>query len=286
MLGRTLESLLDAVVDEPELNTRDELLARAKAELDERPAHSLGCARAVPCCVLDATGRRQRRSLRLAQPRAKTRDDPENVDENRAAAVRDRRRGSGAARPAAPGARRGGQPRRGGCTRGEGRRALDRRAGVPMLAFSADCLPIALARTERLQPALALLHAGRLGLLAGIVEAGSPRWRTSSRRSSARGSGRAATRSATTSPTHTAPASAPTSCAAEPRSLDRCGEGSPRRRRRRVERLDVCTACAPDRFFSHRRDGAVTRPAGSDRLRRLRRFARTTNGSAPRSGRL
>ena len=33
MLGRTLESLLDAVVDEPELNTRDELLARAKAEL-------------------------------------------------------------------------------------------------------------------------------------------------------------------------------------------------------------------------------------------------------------
>jgi hypothetical protein len=33
VLGRTLESLLDAVVDEPELNTRDELLARAKAEL-------------------------------------------------------------------------------------------------------------------------------------------------------------------------------------------------------------------------------------------------------------
>ncbi|MDX6388902.1 MAG: hypothetical protein QOD85_2704 [Gaiellaceae bacterium] len=33
VLGRTLESLLDTVVDEPELNTRDELLARAKAEL-------------------------------------------------------------------------------------------------------------------------------------------------------------------------------------------------------------------------------------------------------------
>jgi hypothetical protein len=25
-----------------------------------------------------------------------------------------------------------------------------------------------------------------------------------------------------------------------------------------VERLDVCTACNPDRFFSHRRDGGVT----------------------------
>jgi len=33
VLGRTLESLLDAVVDEPELNTRDELLARARAGL-------------------------------------------------------------------------------------------------------------------------------------------------------------------------------------------------------------------------------------------------------------
>jgi tRNA nucleotidyltransferase (CCA-adding enzyme) len=30
-LGRALDSLLDAVVDEPSLNTRDELLARASA---------------------------------------------------------------------------------------------------------------------------------------------------------------------------------------------------------------------------------------------------------------
>ena len=33
VLGRTLESLLDAVVDEPALNTRDELLDRAQARL-------------------------------------------------------------------------------------------------------------------------------------------------------------------------------------------------------------------------------------------------------------
>jgi hypothetical protein len=32
-LGRTLESLLDAVVDEPSLNTRDQLLERARAQL-------------------------------------------------------------------------------------------------------------------------------------------------------------------------------------------------------------------------------------------------------------
>ena len=33
VLGRTLESLLDAVVDEPSLNTRDQLLERARMQL-------------------------------------------------------------------------------------------------------------------------------------------------------------------------------------------------------------------------------------------------------------
>ncbi len=41
---------------------------------------------------------------------------------------------------------------------------------VPMLKLVADCLPIAVARVDR--PALALLHAGRIGLLEGVVEAG------------------------------------------------------------------------------------------------------------------
>src|SRR5439155_21238373 len=42
---------------------------------------------------------------------------------------------------------------------------------LPMLKVTADCLPIALARSNG-KPGLALLHAGRLGLLEGIVEAG------------------------------------------------------------------------------------------------------------------
>jgi copper oxidase (laccase) domain-containing protein len=42
---------------------------------------------------------------------------------------------------------------------------------VPMLKVTADCLPIVLARKNG-RPGLALLHAGRLGLLEGIVEAG------------------------------------------------------------------------------------------------------------------
>src|SRR6478609_5844717 len=43
--------------------------------------------------------------------------------------------------------------------------------GVPMLKLTADCLPVALARRNG-SPGLALLHAGRLGLLEGILEAG------------------------------------------------------------------------------------------------------------------
>ena len=44
--------------------------------------------------------------------------------------------------------------------------------GIPMIKVTADCLPIALARRNGERPALALLHAGRLGLLEGIVDAG------------------------------------------------------------------------------------------------------------------
>src|SRR6478672_11463079 len=42
--------------------------------------------------------------------------------------------------------------------------------GIPMLVLGADCALIAMARTNGSQPALAVLHAGWKGLLAGIVE--------------------------------------------------------------------------------------------------------------------
>ena len=41
--------------------------------------------------------------------------------------------------------------------------------GLPMLALTADCLPIAVAAVDR-PPALALVHAGWRGLACGIVE--------------------------------------------------------------------------------------------------------------------
>ena len=131
--------------------------------------------------------------------------------------------------------------------------------GVPMLKLTADCLPIALARKNGEKPALALLHAGRLGLLQGIVEAGV----------AALGGKIAA---------GIGPGIGP--CCYEVGAdiagayRARFGAGALRGRNldlwtvaervlrtagvESVERLDVCTACDPARFFSHRRDGPVT----------------------------
>ena len=130
--------------------------------------------------------------------------------------------------------------------------------GVPMLKLTADCLPIALARDNG-RPALALLHAGRLGLLAGIVEAGV----------AALGNGALAAA--------VGPGIGP--CCYEVGDdiastyRDRFGADAVRGRNldlwtvaervlhdagvTAVERADVCTACNGE-YFSHRRDAGVT----------------------------
>ena len=131
-------------------------------------------------------------------------------------------------------------------------------SGVPMLKFTADCLPVALARTTG-TPALALLHVGRLGLLEGIVEAGV----------AAVGGSLAAV---------IGPGIGP--CCYEVgddiradyrerfggdvvrgRHLDLWTAAERVLRRAGVEsvdRLDLCTSCNPEMFFSHRRDRGVT----------------------------
>lgn len=142
---------------------------------------------------------------------------------------------------------------------GEGDGLWSEEPGVPMLKLTADCLPIALVRTGAGPPALAVLHAGRMGLLAGVVEAGV---------AALGGSGLAAA---------VGPGIGPCCyeigddiaddyrarfggdvlrgrnldlwTAAE-RILRGAGVDS-------VERFDVCTACSAE-FFSHRRDRGVT----------------------------
>ena len=129
--------------------------------------------------------------------------------------------------------------------------------GVPILAFTADCVPVALVGGAR--RALAVLHVGWRGLLEGIVAEGV--------RALGPG-GRAAV----------GPAIGPCCYevggevagpfrdrfgadvlsgrnldlwAATERSLLEAGVGE-------VDRFDLCTSCNPDLFFSHRRDRGVT----------------------------
>ena len=125
-------------------------------------------------------------------------------------------------------------------------------AGLPMLAMSADCLPIAVARTDG-ERALAVLHAGWKGLSEGVIAAGV----------AALGDGAKAA--------IVGPAIGP--CCYEvgeevsslfdedltrDRKLDLWAAAERALRRagvERVDRTDLCTRDHPELFFSHRRSG-------------------------------
>ena len=133
--------------------------------------------------------------------------------------------------------------------------------GVPMLALGADCALIAMARTNGPEPALTVLHAGWKGLLAGIVESAAQ----------ILGPGFAAVVGPTIGP-----------CCYEVGEevarpfRARFGDGIVTDRKldlwtaaeqaaldagaTTVERLDLCTRCNADLFFSERRTG---RPRGT-----------------------
>jgi polyphenol oxidase len=133
--------------------------------------------------------------------------------------------------------------------------------GVPMLALGADCATIAVARTDGEQPALAVLHAGWRGLLEGIVASAV----------AALGGGRLA---AVVGPTIGPCCYEVGPEVAEPfaarfgsdvvrgRILDLWASAERALRAagcEQVDRVDLCTHCNPDLFFSERRTG---RPRG------------------------
>ena len=149
--------------------------------------------------------------------------------------------------------------------------------GLPILAMSADCLPIVVARTGASEPAVAVLHAGWRGLLEGIAAAGAQALRleaspaqpaTPGRKSMGHGALTAAI----------GPGIGP--CCYEVGEevaapfRERFGDDVVRERRldlwtsaeralraagvERVDRFDRCTACEPETFFSHRRDDGRT----------------------------
>ena len=123
---------------------------------------------------------------------------------------------------------------------------------LPMLAMSADCLPIAVATTAGPRR-LAVLHAGWRGLAEGVVEAG------------------ASTLGDAPKAAIIGPAIGPCCYEVGPEvarlyepdllsnghlDLWRAAERALRRAGvERVERVDLCTRDHPQLFFSHRRDG-------------------------------
>jgi len=130
--------------------------------------------------------------------------------------------------------------------------------GEPLLVFTADCLPIALVRTGA-PPALAALHVGWRGLLAGIVQAGA----------GALGGSLAAVVGPGIGPCCYEVGEEVASpfrerfgddvvqngrldlWAAAERALHTAGVED-------VHRTDLCTSCNPELFFSHRRDRGRT----------------------------
>jgi YfiH family protein len=132
--------------------------------------------------------------------------------------------------------------------------------GEPLLVFTADCLPIALVRANGRPPAVAALHAGWRGLLAGIAESAV----------SALGGGELA---AAIGPGIGPCCYRVDEDVAAPYRI-RFGEDIVRDGRldlwsaaeralrdagvADVHRVDLCTCCNPERFFSHRRDQGRT----------------------------
>ncbi|HEY6835726.1 MAG TPA: polyphenol oxidase family protein [Gaiellaceae bacterium] len=132
--------------------------------------------------------------------------------------------------------------------------------GLPVLALAADCLPIALARANGREPALAVLHAGWRGLLGGIAASGVH----------ALGDGLV---SAVVGPGigpccyEVGDDVAASFRRAFGLGLVRDGKldlwSAAERALRaagvtRVDRVDLCTSCNPEQFFSHRRDNGIT----------------------------
>ena len=127
---------------------------------------------------------------------------------------------------------------------------------TPMLAIGADCALVALVRTNGGRPAAAVVHAGRIGVLAGVLEAavGTLGGRIAAVIGPTIGPCCYAVGEGVAGPyrerfgagiVNSGRLDLPN--AAE-RVLREAGCAS-------VERLDLCTSCRADLFFSYRRDG-------------------------------
>jgi YfiH family protein len=133
--------------------------------------------------------------------------------------------------------------------------------GRAMLLLTADCMPIAIARSNGARPAVEILHAGWRGVLAGIVAAGVRAIGPSSL---------VAAIGPSIGPCCYEVGDEVAAPFREAFGDDVVWEGnkldlwtSAERALRaagveRIDRFDLCTSCDGDRFFSHRRDHGRT----------------------------
>jgi YfiH family protein len=131
--------------------------------------------------------------------------------------------------------------------------------GQPMLKICADCLPIAVARIDGQPPALVLAHAGWRGLLDGILEAAIGA--VGGKLAAVIGPGIGPCCYEVGAEVSEPFASRYGRDVVRGRNLDLWSAAERALRQAgcsRVERVDLCTACDPGLFFSHRRDGGVT----------------------------
>lgn len=125
--------------------------------------------------------------------------------------------------------------------------------GLPLLAFAADCVPIALVRRSG-PPAAAVVHAGWRGLAEGVVQAGVD----------ALGGATAAVVGPAIGQCCYEVGPEVSSLFDDDLTVDRHLDlrGAVERALRRagvvsVAHVDLCTRCRPELFFSHRRSGPV-----------------------------
>jgi YfiH family protein len=134
--------------------------------------------------------------------------------------------------------------------------------GVPMLAFTADCVPVAVVSAER--PVLALLHVGWRGLLDGIVHEGVRALGSAGRAAVGPGIGPCCYEvgDEVADPFRERFGDDVLAgrnldlWAATERALRDAGVGE-------IDRFDLCTSCNEGLFFSHRRDDGVTGRQGA-----------------------
>jgi YfiH family protein len=131
--------------------------------------------------------------------------------------------------------------------------------GRAMLMLTADCLPIAIARTSG-PPAIAVLHVGWRGLLGGIV-ANGVRALGDPRPVAAIGPGIGPCCYAVGEEVAVPFREAFGDDVVRDGKLDLWTSAERALRAagvERVDRFDLCTSCEPERFFSHRRDQGRT----------------------------